>query len=54
MTQDLRDNYFYSPVFVGSSTARTAVGEILANIVQNGLSVDGAFTAAVSECVSAS
>jgi len=51
MTESLRDNYFYSPVFVGSSNARNAVGEILANVVQNNVTVDAAFNTAISKCV---
>lgn len=51
LTETLRDDYFYSPVFVGSSNAREAIGEILANVVQNNKTVDEAFTAALSKCV---
>jgi multiple sugar transport system substrate-binding protein len=51
ITESLRDDYFYSPVFVGSSTARTAVGEILGNILQSGKTLDQAFDAAINECV---
>jgi ABC-type glycerol-3-phosphate transport system substrate-binding protein len=52
ITSTLRkENLFYSPVFVGSSKARTAVGTILGNVVQNKMSIDDAFSAAISSCV---
>jgi|LAHS01.1.fsa_nt_gb multiple sugar transport system substrate-binding protein len=51
VTDELRDNYFYSPVFVGSSKARDAVGTILGAVVQSGKTLDAAFSDALASCV---
>jgi multiple sugar transport system substrate-binding protein len=52
-TKDLRADYMTSPVFIGSSTARTEIGKILSNIINAGLSVDNAFAGAFNTCVNA-
>lgn len=50
-TLPLHDYYMTSPVFVGSSLARTVIGEITANVVNSGLSVENAFTEAYNRCI---
>lgn len=44
-----KDNYFVSPAFLGSSTARDQVGLIITNVL-SGVDTDKAFTAAMKEC----
>jgi multiple sugar transport system substrate-binding protein len=51
VTANLRDDIFYSPVFVGSSTARSAVGTILSLVALSGDTIDQAFQAAYDECI---
>jgi multiple sugar transport system substrate-binding protein len=51
VTEAFQDNMFYSPVFVGSSAARDAVGKILTLVVQTNLTVDEAFQQVYDECV---
>ncbi len=53
VTASLRDDIFFSPVFEGSSNARTEVGKILSLIIQNGMTVDAAFKQAYDSCVTA-
>lgn len=50
VTQTLKNNYMTSPVFVGSDTARDAVDQILADIVNSHESIDDAFSAAFNKC----
>jgi len=49
-TQDLRDNYMTSPVFVGSSTARVEIGNVLQYICNSNFSTDEAFAKAMNSC----
>lgn len=53
ITQTLKNYYMTSPVFVGSSTARTEIGSILKYIINQNLSVDTAFATAYNKCVAA-
>jgi hypothetical protein len=50
-TKDLRSYYITSPVFVGSSTARTQIGLIIQSITNSGYSVEEAFLGAYNTCV---
>lgn len=45
-TQTIRENYMTSPVFIGSSTCRDEIGNIITYMVRSGYSVDRAFEAA--------
>jgi multiple sugar transport system substrate-binding protein len=51
ITGSMRENYFYSPVFVGSSMAREQVGGILGNVLLDTMTVDDAFYYAIQQCV---
>ena len=46
ITATLKDKYMTSSVFVGSSTARTEIGNVLAYVVNNNMSVDQAIDTA--------
>lgn len=50
-TKDLRPYYITSPVFVGSSTARTQIGLIIQSITNSNYSVEEAFMGAYNTCV---
>ncbi len=50
-TMTMQSSYFSSPVFVGSSKAREAVGEIFPAVALNQKTVDEAFNEAISRCV---
>ena len=39
-----------SPVFFGSSTARTEIGNIISYVSMVGMDVDTAFTTAINNC----
>jgi hypothetical protein len=54
ITINMRDSYFNSPVFVGSSTARVQVGNIIAQVFLGEQTVDEAFQTAMTNCVYAS
>ncbi len=49
LTQELQDYYFTTPVFVGSATARTSTGGILAAVC-GGKTVEAAFSDALNDC----
>lgn len=51
LTATLRDDYFFSPVFDGSSNARDAVGAILSYVINEGLTIDAAFQKAYDACI---
>ncbi len=53
ITATLKENYMTSPVFIGSSTARTEVGNIIKYVVNQNMSIDDAFKTAINECVKA-
>lgn len=53
ITSTLKDYYMTSPVFIGSSTARTQIGSILQYVLNQNMSVDAAFTTAYNTCISA-
>lgn len=42
LTKTLRENYFTSPVFIGSSVARTEIGNILTYVAQKEGDIDQA------------
>ncbi|MFA5421426.1 MAG: extracellular solute-binding protein [Bacilli bacterium] len=54
VTINMRDSYFYSPVFVGSSKARDVVGGIIASVLLELKTIDKAFEDAITECIFAS
>ncbi|MGM9873878.1 MAG: extracellular solute-binding protein [Bacilli bacterium] len=45
------EQYFTSPIFPGSDTARDAVGGIIPNVLRGTKTVDQAFTDALTQCV---
>ena len=49
-TRGLREYYMTSPVFFGSSTARTEIGNIISYVSMVGMPVDTAFTTAINNC----
>jgi multiple sugar transport system substrate-binding protein len=51
ITINMRDSYFYSPVFVGSATARDEVGGIISNVLLGIKTVEQAFNDALTECI---
>lgn len=51
VTSSLRDKYFSSPVFVGSSKARVQVGNIFGNVFNGSKTVDAAFDYAINQCI---
>ena len=53
MTQTLKEYYFTSPVFVGSSKCRNEIGNIINYIYQSNMSVDQAFRKAYDNCLTA-
>ncbi|MDE7385103.1 MAG: extracellular solute-binding protein [Anaeroplasmataceae bacterium] len=50
LSSTLADNYYTSPAFVGSSTARDQVGSLFVAAITNSKSVRDAFRDAISEC----
>ncbi|MCQ2815425.1 MAG: extracellular solute-binding protein [Bacilli bacterium] len=52
-TKKLRQYYMTSPSFVGSSEARSEIGQILANIILSGYSITDAFIYAYNKCTDA-
>lgn len=50
-TINMRNSYFYSPVFIGSATARDEVGGIIANVLLGQKTVEAAFNDALTACV---
>lgn len=53
MTQTLKEYYMTSPVFVGSSTCRDEIGDIIANVYASNYSINQAFDEAYDDCVNA-
>lgn len=53
ITATLKNFYMTSPVFLGSSKARSEIGNLTTYIVNQNLSIDDAFTAAFNACKSA-
>ena len=53
-TDAIKNAYFFSPVFVGSSTARQEVGDIITQVMLGKKDVDTAFTEAKTETIFAS
>ncbi|MBQ6730419.1 MAG: extracellular solute-binding protein [Bacilli bacterium] len=53
MTATLKNYYMTSPVFIGSSTARDEIGNIISYIYSSNNSVDEAFDTAISHCYTA-
>ena len=53
MTARLKEYYMTSPVFIGSSTARTEIGMIINYIYASKYSTDAAFSKAYDACVTA-
>ncbi len=51
MTARIKQYYFTSPVFVGSSTCRTQIGQIINYIYQSKYSISEAFDLAYDECL---
>ena len=50
ITQTLKNNYMTSPVFVGSGTARTEIGNTIAYVVNNHMSIAQAINTAYNIC----
>ena len=50
MTATLKNYYITSPVFIGSSTARNEIGNIISYIYSSNFSVDNAFKQAIDNC----
>ena len=50
MTATLKNNYITSPVFIGSSTARNEIGNIISYIYSSNYTVDQAFKIAIDNC----
>ena len=50
-TKDLRQYYMTSPVFPGSDTARTEIGNVLSYAISSKLGVEGALLKAYNTCV---
>ena len=53
MTAKLKDYYITSPVFIGSSTARNEIGDIISKVFLSNYSIDQAFSKAMDKCISA-
>ena len=53
MTATLKDYYITSPVFVGSSTCRDEIGNIISYVYSSNYSVNQAFSEAYDNCVNA-
>ncbi|MCR5491151.1 MAG: extracellular solute-binding protein [Bacilli bacterium] len=53
LCQDLQESYFTTPVFVGSATARDAVGDALASVLLGEKTVDKALDDAMAACLEA-
>ena len=53
MTATLKNYYITSPVFIGSSTARDEIGNIISYIYSSHFSVDKAFQTALDNCYNA-
>lgn len=53
ITATLKNNYMTSPVFIGSSTARTEIGNVIKYVVNQGMDIDRAFETAIRSCVNA-
>lgn len=51
ITVTLQDNYFTSPAFVGSATARPQVGGIITQVCLNNKTIDKAFNDAMTKCL---
>lgn len=51
LTKTLKDNYMTSPVFIGSSTARTEIGKIITYAKEQGGKVTEAIKKAFNNCV---
>lgn len=54
LTKTLRENYFTSPVFIGSSAARTEIGNILKYVDQKNGDIDQAIQEVYNNSVLAS
>jgi hypothetical protein len=54
LTKTLKDNYMTSPVFIGSSTARTEIGSIISYTKENNGDISKAIKTAYQNCVLAS
>lgn len=54
LTKTLRENYFTSPVFIGSSVARTEIGKILQYVDQKNGNIDQAIEEVYNNSVLAS
>ena len=52
MTQELKPYYMTSPVFIGSSTARDEIGDIISHVYA-GWNIDEAFDTAIDNCITA-
>ena len=50
ITQTLKNNYMTSPVFVGSGTAREQIGETIAYVIGNKMSISDAILTAYNYC----
>ena len=50
MTARLKENYITSPVFIGSSTAREEIGNIISYVYASDYTVKKAFEKAISKC----
>ena len=53
MTATLKDYYMTSPVFIGSSTARDEIGNIISYVYSSNNTIDQAFDTAISHCYTA-
>lgn len=51
LTQTLQNDYFVSPAFVGSATARTQCGGIVTQVLLGEKTIDSAFADAMTQCV---
>ena len=51
MTATLKDYYMTSPVFIGSSTARDEIGDIISKVYSSGMTIDDAFDEAYDNCI---
>ena len=49
-TEDLRDKYMVSPVFVGSDTARSEMEKLVGKVVNSNYSIDEALKTAYDAC----
>lgn len=51
ITRTLQENYFVSPAFIGSATARDQVGGIITQVLLNNKTIDKAFQDAKTKCL---